>query len=169
MRCFDCVTPRSSGRSPGTFLSALKAKIAFAGIGPNVVVAGILKHKIIDVFRRSNASVVSLSLGFTTMKRRNALSPRDWRCARGSTSRTERLVAQPRRDPGPDEFWNVFARCLGKLPEDRLPAFLMREMDDRKTDEICSVLGITQDNAWVMLHRARMALRRCLEKNWFCR
>jgi RNA polymerase sigma-70 factor (ECF subfamily) len=45
----------------------------------------------------------------------------------------------------------------------------MREMDDRKTDEICSVLGITQDNAWVMLHRARMALRRCLEKNWFCR
>jgi RNA polymerase sigma-70 factor (ECF subfamily) len=29
------------------------------------------------------------------------------------------------------------------------------------------MLNISESNLWVMLHRARMALRRCLETNWF--
>ena len=38
------------------------------------------------------------------------------------------------------------------------------EMDDVSTKEVCATLSI---NLWVLLHRARMALRRCLETKWF--
>jgi RNA polymerase sigma-70 factor (ECF subfamily) len=43
----------------------------------------------------------------------------------------------------------------------------MREIDDIDTREICRTLNISENDLWVMLHRARMALRRCLETNWF--
>lgn len=45
----------------------------------------------------------------------------------------------------------------------------MREVDDVTTEEICALLNTSPNNLWVMLHRARMALRRCLEANWFAR
>jgi hypothetical protein len=43
----------------------------------------------------------------------------------------------------------------------------LREMDELETDEICRMLTISPSNLWVMLHRARIALRECLEVNWF--
>jgi hypothetical protein len=45
--------------------------------------------------------------------------------------------------------------------------FLLREMDERTTQDICSVLGLTSSNVFVLLHRARLALRQCLELRWF--
>jgi hypothetical protein len=42
----------------------------------------------------------------------------------------------------------------------------MRALDGEETDTICKELGITSSNVWVMLHRARSALRKCLELNW---
>jgi RNA polymerase sigma-70 factor (ECF subfamily) len=36
-----------------------------------------------------------------------------------------------------------------------------------ETKDICALLDISEGNLWVMLHRARMALRGCLEINWF--
>ena len=44
---------------------------------------------------------------------------------------------------------------------------MLREMEDLETDEICKTLSISPNNLWVMLHRARMGLRECLEINWF--
>ena len=43
----------------------------------------------------------------------------------------------------------------------------MREVDGLTSEEICDVLNIKVNNLWVMLHRARAHLRRCLELNWF--
>jgi RNA polymerase sigma-70 factor (ECF subfamily) len=45
--------------------------------------------------------------------------------------------------------------------------FTLREMEDPSTEEICKVLNISATNLWVVLHRARAHLRRCLEMNWF--
>lgn len=42
-------------------------------------------------------------------------------------------------------------------------AFSFRELDDLSSDETCKVLHIAPTNLWVMLHRARSRLRRCLE------
>jgi len=40
-------------------------------------------------------------------------------------------------------------------------------MEGVPSNEICALLSISESNLWVMLHRARMALRECLEMNWF--
>ena len=37
----------------------------------------------------------------------------------------------------------------------------------QKTAQICQALRISENNLSVMLHRARMPLRECLEVNWF--
>ena len=56
--------------------------------------------------------------------------------------------------------------CLEQLPPRTARAFLMREHMGLETEEICKELGITATNCWVMLYRARMALRLCLEQTW---
>ena len=43
----------------------------------------------------------------------------------------------------------------------------MREVMELTTDEICKELQITSSNAWVLLHRARLRLRECLQLKWF--
>jgi RNA polymerase sigma-70 factor (ECF subfamily) len=65
------------------------------------------------------------------------------------------------------EFWNVLTGCLSGLPEAQRRAFSMREFDGFSSDEIREVLDVSPTNLWVMLHRARAKLRRCLEVNWF--
>jgi RNA polymerase sigma-70 factor (ECF subfamily) len=65
------------------------------------------------------------------------------------------------------EFWQVMRDCLSKLPEKIRAVFTMREMDGVRSKDVCAILSISDSNLWVMLHRARMALRECLELNWF--
>jgi len=43
----------------------------------------------------------------------------------------------------------------------------MREMDSVPSKEVCEMLNISEANLWVMLHRARMALREDLEMTFF--
>jgi RNA polymerase sigma-70 factor (ECF subfamily) len=53
------------------------------------------------------------------------------------------------------------------LPERVAAVFTLRVIDETEPDEACKVLGITPTNLWVVLHRPRARLRRCLELNWF--
>jgi RNA polymerase sigma-70 factor (ECF subfamily) len=46
---------------------------------------------------------------------------------------------------------------------------MLREHLGLETAEICKELALTSTNCWVLLYRARMVLRACLEKNWFRR
>lgn len=64
-------------------------------------------------------------------------------------------------------FWEVFERCLGRLPAQGGRVFFQREVIGEETKAICEAEGITENNCWVLLHRARNALRACLEANWF--
>lgn len=66
-------------------------------------------------------------------------------------------------------FWEAFERCLGCLPETGGRVFFKREVLGEETEEICRGEGITPSNCWVILHRARIALRSCLESSWFGR
>jgi RNA polymerase sigma-70 factor (ECF subfamily) len=65
------------------------------------------------------------------------------------------------------EFWKTLRDCLAKLPQRVADVFMLREMEELESREICTLLSIRENNLWVMLHRARMALRDCLEMNWF--
>ncbi|HEU4778173.1 MAG TPA: sigma-70 family RNA polymerase sigma factor [Telluria sp.] len=83
-------------------------------------------------------------------------------------------VEQPRQWGNPDgtleqkDFFRVLEVCLEKLPAQTARIFMMREWLELETDEICKELAITSANAWVMLYRARIRLRECLDLNWFC-
>ena len=65
------------------------------------------------------------------------------------------------------DFFRVLEVCLEKLPAKTARIFMMREWLELDTDEICKELAITTSNAWVLLYRARLRLRECLDLNWF--
>jgi len=65
------------------------------------------------------------------------------------------------------QFWRVFEACLDHLPEKTARVFMMREILGLDTEEICKEAGISTSNCWVVLHRARLALRACLQHGWF--
>jgi RNA polymerase sigma-70 factor (ECF subfamily) len=64
-------------------------------------------------------------------------------------------------------FLAVLEACLNRLPASTAQVFMMREMLGLTTDEICSELALSSSNCWVVLHRARMSLRLCLDRQWF--
>jgi RNA polymerase sigma-70 factor (ECF subfamily) len=141
-----------------TFLSALRGIGGFRG-GSSVRtwLIGILKHKIIDHYRRNRIEVLSSDLPPGTEG--DDLDHVERASAKWSEAPSQLVENQ--------EFWATFSRCLAGLPEAHRRAFSMREFDGLPGEEICKVLGVTPTNLWVMLHRARAKLRRCLELNWF--
>lgn len=82
-----------------------------------------------------------------------------------------RSPPQPWSDPDAAleqrRFWEAFERCLEGLPKMGGRVFFKREVLGEDTETICRDEGITPSNCWVILHRARIALRNCLEKDWF--
>lgn len=65
------------------------------------------------------------------------------------------------------EFWQIFESCLRVMPARIAEVFMLREILGEAIDAICKSLAITETNCSVMLYRARMRLRGCLEHNWF--
>ena len=65
------------------------------------------------------------------------------------------------------QFWQVFTVCLERLPPRQSRVLMMREFVELQPDEICRTLGISVANLHVILHRARLQLRACLEQRWF--
>lgn len=127
----------------------------------------ILRNKIIDIIRKQSREVTATSLADDEEgdeRLTEALFDRrgHWQAA-----------AQPGRWADPEasfeqqQFWAVFESCLDHLPAKTARVFMMREFLGFETDEICKEAGISSTNCWVVLHRARLRLRTCLETNWF--
>ena len=54
-----------------------------------------------------------------------------------------------------------------ELPPRLNQVFTLRELDGLSAEEVRKILNVTATNGGVMLHRARVMLRRCLELRWF--
>ncbi|MDA3875478.1 MAG: RNA polymerase factor sigma-70 [Halothiobacillus sp.] len=65
------------------------------------------------------------------------------------------------------QFWQIFEACLAHLPVEQGRIFMMREFIELESHEICAAVGISTSNLHVILHRARLRLRACLEHQWF--
>ena len=143
-----------------TFLSAWKARASYNGTASekNWLYA-ILKNKIIDHFRKQSTSVVTVASGEEDIYFDNAAhwtgdaAPKEW----GT------ITEQPLETK---EFYTFLDKCKQKLKEIQQSVFVMKYMEDMDSDEICKVLDITPSNYWVLIHRAKLHLRKCLEKNW---
>jgi RNA polymerase sigma-70 factor (ECF subfamily) len=149
-----------------TFLAALKANFAGKSSEKSWLV-GILKNKIFDYYRKIGRETSFTDLQFYRDEEAKSFQQG------GNNSWVEEFGPKEWLEPGADldraEFWAVFQQCAGKLPKAVAQVFIMREVDDVDSPAICEALNISPNNLWVMLHRARMALRKCLEINWFGR
>jgi RNA polymerase sigma-70 factor (ECF subfamily) len=148
-----------------TLLAAMRSYEKFAGQSSvRSWLGGILKHKICDYYRKRGRETSFTDLEFLADEYAEKFVPEGyWVHMNGSKEwRPEADEVMHR-----DEFWKVMRDCLEKLPERIATVFMMREMDEVESKEICAMLSISDSNLWVMLHRARMALRECLAMNWF--
>lgn len=126
-------------------------------------VFGILKHKLLDAIRHRSREIAT---GF---------DPDDMPEIDGLFNQRAHWLpaARPQRWQEPEQacvkdgFWQVFDFCVLHLPESTARVFSMRELMGLETVEICAALGISEQNCWVILHRARLKLRACLENGWF--
>lgn len=64
------------------------------------------------------------------------------------------------------EFQKILQSCCGRLKQLQHSAFLLKYVEGLDSEAICRELGLTAANYWVLLHRAKVQLRACLEKNW---
>jgi len=146
-----------------TFLAALKDRETFSGNSSEATwLVGVLKHKIADHYRRQarEAPLEGGDLGehpdvghfdgvghWTT-------GPAEW------GGNPADLYRQ-------GEFLVQFRHCLSRLSPNHANAFTLSEIEGADTGEICKVLNVSETNLWVILHRARALLRRCLEIRLF--
>jgi len=124
-------------------------------------VFAILRNKIIDVIRDRNRhpteSFIEDHSGYEDPfderdHWKEAQTPADW-------GRPDMVMAN-------EQFWVIFEICLNRLPENTARVFMMREHLELDLKEVCKELDISDKNAWVIMHRARMQLRQCLEMNF---
>ncbi len=126
-------------------------------------VTGILKYKIIDCLRASSRErQIDTAEDQSEDDAIDALFKAD-----GHTREQPMAWGDPDATLEQKDFFKVLEICLEKLPAKTARIFMMREWLELETDEICKELAITTSNAWVLLYRARMRLRECLDLNWF--
>ena len=65
------------------------------------------------------------------------------------------------------EFYQILHACMAKLPEQQRSVFTLKLLEEKESEEVCQELNITSANFWVIMHRTKLLLRNCLEKNWF--
>ena len=143
-----------------TLLAALAGEASFGGRSNlRTWLTGILKHKIIDAIRKSSREAPAAS-----EDEFDALFDE-----RGHWIEMPGAWADPDASLDQKRFFAALEACLKRLPDKTAQAFMMREHLGLDTGEICKELAITPTHCWVVLYRARMALRECLEKDWFGR
>ena len=146
-----------------TVLAALAKPQRFAGRSQlKTWLVAVLKHKVVDQLRRHSreATVLTTDDGedldeslFEAQGGHWREMPKDW--------------GSPEAQLGQRQFFEVLEACMDQLPPAQGRVFMMREWLELGTDEICMELQITSTNLWVLLHRARLRLRGCLQQRWF--
>lgn len=145
-----------------TFLSAWKARDGFKGdASEKSWLFTIIKNKIIDHYRKKAKDIVqpvadkdhSDSFFDEAEHWTQEDKPGEW-----GIDFNDALVNK--------DFYRVLEACKKKLQQIQQSVFVMKYMEDLDSAEICKALGITASNYWVLIHRAKLQLRTCLEKNW---
>lgn len=147
-----------------TMLAAFQSRQSYTGKSAlKTWLIGILKFKIIDALRARNrqpvpASQLNAELAIEDIE---ALFDADgiWRNKPSHWEDPESAARQ--RD-----FMKIMELCLEKLPPNSARAFMLRELFELDADEICAITAVSRNHLGVLLYRARMSLRGCLEVNW---
>ncbi|MDA3818630.1 MAG: sigma-70 family RNA polymerase sigma factor [Prolixibacteraceae bacterium] len=145
-----------------TFLSAAEKMDTFKGEStPKTWLFSILNHKIIDHYRKKVHQTVPVEdQSFPKFFEHDGgwqeqRKPNDWQFEDES-----HLLDN-------SEFQQILKKCLDALPEKWSTSVKLKYLMEKNGDEICQELGITPSNFWQIVHRAKLQLRDCVEKNWY--
>ncbi len=146
-----------------TLLAGISAKNSFANQSTTRTwLTGILKHKIVDYFRRQGRVVAIGDL----VGQDDVDNLEYFFKTNGS------WIEKPDAFPSPEsafqrkEFWEIFQKCLSGLKSRQAEIFLAKEIHDMSSEDICKQFSITPTNIWVIMHRARLSLIKCLKIHW---
>lgn len=146
-----------------TLLAALKASKNFKNDSSiRTWLIGILKHKIIDLFRSQSREGLTPESADKAFEEQQA---EDIFTESGKWSRPIAEWGDPEQDLFRKEFWIFIERCTARLSPKMARLFILRDLWGLETEEVCKELNITPTNLWTTLHRARLSMRQCLEKN----
>lgn len=147
-----------------TFLSAIAAQEGFtAEASVRTWLTTILKHKMIDHWRRQGREIAACDL---------IGDVEDGDSIDDFFDKAGRWFEMPNAYPNPDaaleskEFWNIFKQCLSRLKPQQAEVFLAKEVHGMSNEEIRESFTLSESNVWVLMHRARVALGKCLDLNW---
>jgi RNA polymerase sigma-70 factor (TIGR02943 family) len=144
-----------------TFVAGLRAKDQYTGAGAEGAwLMGILKRKVIDCVRRRNRPDAGRGTEPGEDPSETLFDEKgNWRLDPRITGRRPEALLER------EEFWQVFRGCLNDLPQRQADVFSLREVDDLSSESICKELQITPSNLWVLLHRARLRLMKCMKSH----
>ncbi|WP_275286341.1 sigma-70 family RNA polymerase sigma factor [Halomonas elongata] len=148
-----------------TLVTAMEKSDSFSGrAGYETWVFGILKHKLLDAMRAQQHSgrwqPLENEASDDVVDRLFRQNGR-WEQHARPTS-----WGEPEASFENETFWRVFDACMIGLPDNLARIFSLRELMGLSTRDICHEVGIKENNCWVMLHRARLRLRACIESGW---
>ena len=144
-----------------TFFAGLKSMKNFKGeASERTWLVSILKRKIIDYYRKINSNKGKAEVRITYKSDENE---GDWLEERVADSFEKNMEDNLINSELEEAIYN----CLSKLPKKQAEVFKMKTIMDYETEVICNELNITPSNLWVIIHRARIAMAKCMEKNWF--
>ena len=146
-----------------TLLAAFRGKDGFAGRSSlRTWLFGILKHKIIDHLRRISRERPAEDIETLANLADKTFDEQGvWKSQPANWTTDPGLLFQQQ------EFWQTLQDCLSELPPRLNQVFTLRQLDELSADEVRKILQVSPTNGGVMLHRARLRLRDCLEENWF--
>lgn len=148
-----------------TLVAALQARARYSGdASVRTWLVGILKHKIIDLFRQEAREAPLESNGLSSAEG-DPFPEED--CFDASGHWREKLSewGNPEDTPARSQMMAILQHCLDALPPRFARLFMLREVMEETTDTICQEMAVSETNVWTMLYRARMGLRKCLDHN----
>jgi RNA polymerase sigma-70 factor (ECF subfamily) len=146
-----------------TMLAAIKSNSFEGQSSSRTWLTGILKHKIIDLQRKQiREQPVSDLIDLEA----NESSMDDFFDEKERWLEGIQAWSTPDNSLQQSQFLKVLGNCVDQLPKKLAAIFMMRDVEETENEIICKELNISATNAWVMLYRSRMSLRKCLEINW---
>jgi RNA polymerase sigma-70 factor (TIGR02943 family) len=145
-----------------TLLAALEKPGAFGGQSQlKTWLVGILKHKVVDQLRHhAREATVLVADDGADVDGELFNEGGGWREMPAEWGDPQAAFSQ-------HQFFEVLQACCDHLPPTQGRVFMMREWLELDSETICKELAITATNLWVLLHRARLRLRECLQSHWF--
>jgi RNA polymerase sigma-70 factor (ECF subfamily) len=146
-----------------TFVAGLKAMKSFQGRSSEITwLISILKRKVIDHYRKISGSKETTLSAFSSPFQQAGIHQGHWIMERAPKEWKGDLD-----DPiHQQEFRGILEKCLSMLPDKLKAVFVLKYIEEINSEEVCKELGCTSSNLWVMMHRAKLRLRDCIELKW---